>query len=539
MEYDTKSLRSIGAPRSARRAAVRLATVLGLILAALYFVPWQQSVPGRGQVTVYDAMSRPQKVHAQIPGRLVGWRVQEGEDVQPGQVIAVLEDIDSKFLDPRQVRRVEEGRTLAKRTQKESEGRIAELSGQRELLGVAQRNAIAAARQGIFQSEQRRRATERILEQARRQLQIRREVAVQSATERVNQAKDRIVQFEQALVGAKQQELTMLQRRDRIAYLKSEGLRSGQDLELAENDFVKARTDVERAEKALDIAKRDLTVGNLAENQATIEIQAAEATVAKAEADLAVADREIVNARLNLNRIMGETQAQISRVSADVQSARESWAKYAGEVQKAEIELSNLQIRTGQQVVRAPIGGRVARVLQVGAGATVKSGDELAVIVPSTTDRIVELYVSDNDVALLDVGRPVRVQFAGWPAIQFSGFPGVAVGTFGGRIKVIDPLDDGSARYRVLVEPAIHLLPGGRMDETWPGPDRLRPGAESMGWIMLDTVPLGFELWRQFNGFPPRINPKSPFSKGETTTPNGDKDDAKDQTLGPIKLKAK
>lgn len=539
MTYEAKSIQLIGPPRSARRAAMRLALILGIVFAALYFVPWQQSVPGRGQVTVYDAMSRPQTVHAQIPGRLVEWRVQEGDEVRAGQVVAVLEDIDSNFLDPRQVRRVEEGRTLAQRTQKESEGRIAELKGQRELLTMAQRNAIEAARQAIRQSEQRRRAMERILEQARRQLQIRREVAVQSAAERVNQAKDRIVQSEQALVGARQQELTMLQRRDRIAYLKGEGLRSGQDLELAENDYVKARTEVERAEKALEIARRDLTVGNLAENQATIEIQAAQAAVGKAEADLAIADRDIVNARLNLNQIMGETQAQISRVSADVQSARESWAKYAGEVQKAEIELSNLQIRTGQQVVKAPIGGRVVRVLQVGAGATVKAGDQLAVIVPSTSDRVVELYVSDNDVALLDEGRPVRVQFAGWPALQFSGFPGVAVGTFGGRVKVIDPLDDGSARYRVLVEPAIHRLPGGRWDEPWPSPDRLRPGAESVGWIMLDTVPLGFELWRQFNGFPPRVDPAPPLSKEEKAMSNPKKDDAKDPTLGPIKLKAK
>jgi hypothetical protein len=25
------------------------------------------------------------------------------------------------------------------------------------------------------------------------------------------------------------------------------------------------------------------------------------------------------------------------------------------------------------------------------------------------------------------------------------------------------------------------------------------------GWVLLDTVPLGFELWRQFNGFPPTV----------------------------------
>jgi hypothetical protein len=25
------------------------------------------------------------------------------------------------------------------------------------------------------------------------------------------------------------------------------------------------------------------------------------------------------------------------------------------------------------------------------------------------------------------------------------------------------------------------------------------------GWILLDRVRLGYELWRQFNGFPPRL----------------------------------
>ena len=34
----------------------------------------------------------------------------------------------------------------------------------------------------------------------------------------------------------------------------------------------------------------------------------------------------------------------------------------------------------------------------------------------------------------------------------------------------------------------------------------MRPGAEVNGWVMLDTVSLGWELWRQFNAFPPTVN---------------------------------
>jgi hypothetical protein len=27
------------------------------------------------------------------------------------------------------------------------------------------------------------------------------------------------------------------------------------------------------------------------------------------------------------------------------------------------------------------------------------------------------------------------------------------------------------------------------------------------GWVLLDSVRLGYELWRRFNGFPPTVQP--------------------------------
>ena len=39
----------------------------------------------------------------------------------------------------------------------------------------------------------------------------------------------------------------------------------------------------------------------------------------------------------------------------------------------------------------------------------------------------------------------------------------------------------------------------------WPTPDVLRPGTKAVGWIILDEVPMWYELWRVLNGFPPTI----------------------------------
>ena len=38
----------------------------------------------------------------------------------------------------------------------------------------------------------------------------------------------------------------------------------------------------------------------------------------------------------------------------------------------------------------------------------------------------------------------------------------------------------------------------------------LRQGVRVNGWVMLDQVRLGFELWRQFNAFPPTVTPGEP-----------------------------
>ena len=40
-------------------------------------------------------------------------------------------------------------------------------------------------------------------------------------------------------------------------------------------------------------------------------------------------------------------------------------------------------------------------------------------------------------------------------------------------------------------------------EDAWP--EQLRMGSGIKGWVMLNNVPIWFELWRQLNGFPPSI----------------------------------
>ena len=61
---------------------------------------------------------------------------------------------------------------------------------------------------------------------------------------------------------------------------------------------------------------------------------------------------------------------------------------------------------------------------------------------------------------------------------------------------------------------SVLVVPDG--DARWPSAAYLRQGVRAQGWVQLGRVRLGYELWRQFNGFPPSL-PKEPEpSKGDS-----------------------
>ena len=110
-------------------------------------------------------------------------------------------------------------------------------------------------------------------------------------------------------------------------------------------------------------------------------------------------------------------------------------------------------------------------------------------------DIVAELFIDGNDYPLIRLGERVLLQFEGWPAVQFAAYPKAAVGTFEGKVYLIDPTSDPQGRFRILVEPA-----GDR--STWP-PDRyLYQGVRAQGWVVANHVSLAYELWRVINGFP-------------------------------------
>jgi hypothetical protein len=133
---------------------------------------------------------------------------------------------------------------------------------------------------------------------------------------------------------------------------------------------------------------------------------------------------------------------------------------------------------------------------KVGVGETVRQGDTLVRLSPTSTDKAVEMTADGLDAPLLNVGRKVKILFYGIPAIPLPAWPELMAGTYSGVIKVVDQVDDGKGNYRFWVVPDPD-------DRSWPEQSHVRQGTKVMGWVILNRVPLWYELWRRFNLFPP------------------------------------
>ena len=233
-----------------------------------------------------------------------------------------------------------------------------------------------------------------------------------------------------------------------------------------------------------------------------LKVQEELAKVVSQENKLNIARQELINTRIELSSLGAEYQEKIAKATSDRSSAVSSLAESEAELSKLQNKFASVEIRQGNYIVRAPQSGYVVRAMKAGIGENIKEGEAMATLQPESPNIAAELFVNPMDVPLITPGREVRLEFDGWPALQFAGWPGVSVGTFGGKVAVIDRVGSANGKFRLLVQP--------KAGEEWP--PAIRQGSGVYGWVMLSDVPVWYEIWRQLNGFPPDLE-KSELDK--------------------------
>ncbi|WP_448585667.1 efflux RND transporter periplasmic adaptor subunit [Thermaurantiacus sp.] len=245
-----------------------------------------------------------------------------------------------------------------------------------------------------------------------------------------------------------------------------------------------------------DLVEEGDPIARIADNDPMI-LDRLEAERAQVEAEIAAAEQAVRVAQLDVDRqrtLVGEGLA----ARRDLEAAEIRVADLEARVAQGRAKLQGIDIRLNRQslqVVTAPRAGRIQQIMALDQATMVSEGTVLATFAPKTSAVVVELFVDGVDVPLIYPGRRVRLEFEGWPAVQFSGWPSVARGIFDGVVRSVDDAASPNGLYRLLVEPAPDRPP-------WPGEPAVRLGARVRGWVLMEEVRVGFELWRQLNNFP-------------------------------------
>ena len=230
-----------------------------------------------------------------------------------------------------------------------------------------------------------------------------------------------------------------------------------------------------------------------------LTLQRAQANQIAAQQKLLQSGNDIIDAKVEYGSVEAKFRDEIAKAESDKFSALSDMYQAEVDVTKLQSQVMNYSIRNGMYFILAPQDGIVTKILSSGIGETIKQGDAIATIMPSMYDLALEMYVRPMDLPLLKKGQNVRIQFDGWPSIAFSGWPNSSFGTFGGTVYAIDNFASEDGTFRVLISPKND-------DKPWPKALRVGGGAHSM--ILLNDVPIGYELWRIVNGFPPQFYAK-------------------------------
>lgn len=454
------SLRLARSSRFARRVGKTLLVLLVIGFGTVSVAPWQQSVTGAGNVIAFAPGERQQTIEVPIKGRIVRWgdNVVENAHLMKGDLIAEVQDVDPNLM-----------------------GRLQDQLAQTESLVQASMVLLAAKKSSQDASSKVVTSQEALLrtyESAKEQIVASAEAAIAGSVNKVD-AEDR--QLEEVEAALTQIEADYLRQKQ----LFEEDIVAQVKFQMAERKFREGTAKVAKAKAYVDSAKNDLE-GKQRDRDAKEQ---------KAQGDIDYA-----------TSLLDKAKGDVAKEASEV-------AKADADLSKAEKILSEMRTKVSRQEsqrILAPFDGYLTSISANQGGQMVKPGDTLCVIVPDTADRAVQIWLDGNDAPLVEVGRHARLQFEGWPAVQFAGWPSVSVGTFGGTVVSVDATDNGKGKFRVLVRP---------LDEgqEWPDERYLRQGVRTNSWVLLERVPLWYEIWRNMNGFPPVVTQDE--SKEKTKKP--------------------
>ncbi|HRI19986.1 MAG TPA: HlyD family efflux transporter periplasmic adaptor subunit [Panacibacter sp.] len=250
-------------------------------------------------------------------------------------------------------------------------------------------------------------------------------------------------------------------------------------------------------QRQIDAAKQMLDSGVISLvdfERRKVAYQNAQAKRIGAENKFLQSKQELISLRIEKNSTMQDYTDKISKARGDKFSSLSSAASTEADISKLQNVYASYDARNQLYYVLAPQSGQIIAAKKAGIGEVLKEGDMIVEIVPDHFQYAVEMFVEPVDQPLISAGQKVRFVFDGFHAIVFSGWPAASYGSFSGVVVAVENKTNKDGKFRVLVSEDPN-------DKPWP--KQLRMGGGASGIALLKDVAIGYELWRNINGFPP------------------------------------
>jgi multidrug resistance efflux pump len=186
-----------------------------LALVGALFLPWQQNIQARGELTALSPADRPQLVPTVIGGRITEWYAREGEFVRKGTRLARVAEVKDAYLDTATLERYGEQVAAKRESIRAKEQKAAALSAQ-----------LAALEQGLALS--------------------------------LDKARNRVAQYGAAVEAARLDSTIAFDQFQRRERLNEEGLSSLNDLQAARLKWQQAAAKLAESRNVLSNAEIEL-----------------------------------------------------------------------------------------------------------------------------------------------------------------------------------------------------------------------------------------------------------------------------------------
>lgn len=320
---------------------------------------------------------------------------------------------------------------------------------------------------------------------------------VERTAEQVSAKSQSIRSYDDKVLSLERQYLALSEARQlKLAQTRNKIIQGRIKLESDSMDLVAHRIDLDIAEKQLIRIQElyDKGIKSLTDLEAKkVKQQEAKAKVMIQENKLLAQRNELQNLQIELSAIESDYADKLAKSQSDKFSALSNKLDASATTAKLQNQLINYSRRQQLYYITAPQSGYITKLVKKGVGEIIKEGTDIVTIMPEKYDLAIEVYVKPLDLPLLSAGNNVRIQFDGWPAIIFSGWPNASFGTFSGKVVAIDRFISDSGKYRLIISPD---------DAVKPWPELIRVGSGVRALILLNDVPIWYEVWRQLNGFP-------------------------------------